>query len=178
MAKRNVLHISKLEDLKKWLVKDGWDLLPLSNNPYEVLRASKAGKQNPLIIYSGKSSEHLSFADGDMSVIGAFLRDKKKPQTNADRIRSMTDDELAEFLKEVKEDYQWANPDYPDCDDCGEEIGWQSVIDGHMNFMQAESLEDAKKEMIDILEEHCTDQINYYKELQGYLEELNAAEVN
>ena len=32
--------------------------------------------------------------------------------------------------------------------------------------------------MIDILEEHCTDQINYYKELQGYLEGLNAAEVN
>lgn len=78
MAKRNVLHISKLEDLKKWLVKDGWDLLPLSNNPYEVLRASKAGKQNPLIIYSGKSSEHLSFADRDMPVIGAFIRDQKK----------------------------------------------------------------------------------------------------
>ena len=95
MAKRNVLHISKLEDLKKWLVKDGWDLLPLSNNPYEVLRASKAGKQNPLIIYSGKSSEHLSFADRDMPVIGAFIRDQKKPQTNADRIRSMTDEELA-----------------------------------------------------------------------------------
>ena len=61
---------------------------------------------------------------------------------------------------------------------CGEEIGWQSVIDGHMDFLQAESLEDAKREMIDILEEHCTDQINYYKELQGYLEELNAVEVN
>lgn len=61
---------------------------------------------------------------------------------------------------------------------CGEEIGWQSVIDGHMNFMQAESLDDVKREMIDILEEHCTDQINYYKELQGYLEGLNAAEVN
>lgn len=124
MAKRNVLHISKLEDLKKWLVKDGWDLLPLSNNPYEVLRASKAGKQNPLIIYSGKSSEHLSFADRDMPVIGAFLRDKKKPQTNADWIRSMTDEELAGFLKEVKEDYQWANPDYPDCEDCGEWLEW------------------------------------------------------
>lgn len=98
MARRNLLHISKLEDLKKWLVKDGWELLPLSNNPYEVLRASKAGKQNPLIIYSGKSSEHLSFADRDMPVIGAFIRDQKKPQTNADRIRSMTDEELAEFL--------------------------------------------------------------------------------
>lgn len=41
-------------------------------------------------------------------------------QTNADRIRSMTDEELAIFLKEVKEDYQWANPDYPDCEDRGE----------------------------------------------------------
>lgn len=98
MAKRNVLHISKLEDLKKWLVGDGWELLSLSNNPYEVLRASKAGKQNPLIIYLGKSSEHLSFAERDMPVIGAFLRDKKKPQTNADRIRSMTDEELADFI--------------------------------------------------------------------------------
>lgn len=98
MAKRNVLHISKLENLKKWLVKDGWQLLPLSNNHYEVLRAGKAGRQNPLIIYSAKSSEHISFADRDMPVIGAFLRDQKKPQTNADRIRSMTDEELAEVL--------------------------------------------------------------------------------
>jgi hypothetical protein len=98
MAKRNVLHISKLENLKKWLVKDGWQLLPLSNNHYEVLRAGKAGKQNPLVIYSAKSSEHLSFADRDMPIIGAFLRDQKKPQTNADRIRSMTDEELAEVL--------------------------------------------------------------------------------
>ena len=61
---------------------------------------------------------------------------------------------------------------------CGGEIGWQSVIDGRMTFMQAESLEDAKKEMIDILDEYCTDQIDYYKDLQGHLEELNAAEVN
>mgnify|MGYP000669967993 FL=1 len=103
MAKRNVLHISKLEDLKKWLVGDGWELLSLSNNPYEVLRASKAGKQNPLIIYLGKSSEHLSFADRNMPVIGAFLRDKKKPQTDADRIRSMTDDELAEWITNMCE---------------------------------------------------------------------------
>ena len=103
MAKRNVLHISKLEDLKKWLVGDVWELLSLSNNPYEVLRASKAGKQNPLIIYWGKSSEHLSFTERDMPVIGAFLRDKKKPQTNADRIRSMTDEELAKYLPMVSD---------------------------------------------------------------------------
>lgn len=104
MAKRNVLHISKLEDLKKWMVKDGWELLQLSNNPYEVLRASKAGRPNPLIIYSGKSSEHLSFADRDMPVIGAFLRDQKKLQTNADRIRSVTDEELAKWFDAVTKD--------------------------------------------------------------------------
>ena len=104
MAKRNVLHISKLEDLKKWMVKDGWELLQLSNNPYEVLRARKAGRPNPLIIYSGKSSEHLSFADRDIPVIGAFLRDQKKPQTNADRIRSMTDEELAKWFDAVTKD--------------------------------------------------------------------------
>lgn len=77
-------------------------MLQLSNNPYEVLRARKAGRPNPLIIYSGKSSEHLSFADRDMPVIGAFLRDQKKPQTNADRIRSMTDDELLDFLCSIE----------------------------------------------------------------------------
>ncbi len=54
---------------------------------------------------------------------------------------------------------------------CGGE-GWKSVIDGYMYFMQAESLEDAKKEMMDILDNHFNDQINYYKELQENLEEL------
>ena len=85
MANRHTLHINKLDSFKKWLVKGGWELLPLSNNPYEVLRAQKTGKQYPLIIYSGKSSEHLSLADRDMSVVGAFLRDCKKLQTNADK---------------------------------------------------------------------------------------------
>lgn len=57
-------------------------------------------------------------------ILEIMEQEKGKPQTNADRIRSMTDDELAEFLKEVKEDYQWANPDYPDCYDCGEWLEW------------------------------------------------------
>lgn len=59
---------------------------------------------------------------------------------------------------------------------CGEEIGWQSVIDGHMDFLQAESLEDAKEEMINALESHCEDQIAYYKELQESLDELRGNE--
>lgn len=91
MANRNTLHISKLESFKNWLINDGWEILPLSKNPYEVLRASKMGISNPLIVYSGKSKEHLSFANEWLSVVEAFLHKK----TNADRIRSMTDEELA-----------------------------------------------------------------------------------
>lgn len=56
---------------------------------------------------------------------------------------------------------------------CGEEIGWQSVIDGRMNFMEAENVEDAKKEIIDMLNNYFDDQINYYKELQESLSDLN-----
>ena len=41
------------------------------------------------------------------------------------------------------------------------------------DWMEAESLKDAKKEMIDVLDSHCTDQINYYKELQDSLSEIN-----
>ena len=124
MANRHTLHINKLDSFKKWLVKDGWELLPLSNNHYEVLRAQKAGKQYPLIIYSGKSSEHLSLADRDMSVVRAFLRDSKKLQTNADRIRSMTDEELAAFCCKVKADYQWADHEFPDEDACEDWEDW------------------------------------------------------
>ena len=38
-------------------------------------------------------------------------------KTNADRIRSMTDDELGKFLRKVKADYQWSDPEFPDVDD-------------------------------------------------------------
>lgn len=104
MAKRNVLHASKLEDFKKWLVQDGWNILPISNNPYEVLRAAKTGKQNPLIIYSGKSEEHLSFADRDMPVIGAFLKDEKKSQKNMMyKFDGLTEEVVLSFLRSVQE---------------------------------------------------------------------------
>ncbi len=55
---------------------------------------------------------------------------------------------------------------------CGEEVGWQSVIDGNMDFMEATSLETAKEEMIDRLDNYFTDQINYYKELQVSLDDI------
>ena len=124
MANRYTLHKNSLEDFQSWLVAAGWEI-EKPKGIYEVLRARKAGRQQPLIVYTkADAKEHLTVMDRDLEIVGAFLRDKKKPQTNADRIRSMTDEELAGLLKEVKEDYQWANPDYPDCEDCGEWLNW------------------------------------------------------
>lgn len=95
MVNRHTLHISKLEDFKKWLVKDRWEIEE-PKETYEVLRARKNGRSNPLIVYrKADAKEHLSVMDRDSGVIGAFLRDCRKPKTNADRIRSMSDEELA-----------------------------------------------------------------------------------
>ena len=104
MANRHTLHISKLEDFKNWLVKEGWEIEE-PKGIYEVLRARKPGRQNPLIIYTkADAKEHLSIMDRDSGVIGAFLRDCRKPKTNADRIRAMSDEELAEFIEQVSTD--------------------------------------------------------------------------
>ena len=47
-----------------------------------------------------------------------------KKKTNADRIRSMTDEELAAFCCKVKADYQWADHEFPDEDACGDWEEW------------------------------------------------------
>ena len=89
MASRELLHASKLNDFGKWIEAQGYMILPTSKNPYEVLRAKK--DKDTVIIYQKKDSkEHLSVMDKDYSLIRRFINEGKK-QTNADRIRSMTD---------------------------------------------------------------------------------------
>ena len=100
MANRSRLHINKLEDFKEWLVKDGWNIEE-PKGTWEVLRARKEGRKNPLIVYCKmEAKEHYSIMDRDSGVIGAFLRDCRKKKTNADRIREMTDEELAAVIME------------------------------------------------------------------------------
>lgn len=50
--------------------------------------------------------------------------DHYSPMTNADRIRSMTDEELAAFCCKVKADYQWADHEFPDEDACEDWEEW------------------------------------------------------
>ena len=49
-------------------------------------------------------------------------RDRR--QTNADRIRNMSDEELAEFLCKVKSDYQWMEHEFPSEEEHGEWKEW------------------------------------------------------
>lgn len=45
-------------------------------------------------------------------------------QTNADRIRNMSDEELAEFLCKVKSDYQWMEHEFPSEEEHSEWEDW------------------------------------------------------
>lgn len=54
----------------------------------------------------------------------ATIQNYDSKQTNADRIRSMTDEELAIFLCKVKADYQWVDHEYPNEDACGDWEEW------------------------------------------------------
>lgn len=105
MAIRELLHISKLNDLEKWLEKQGYIISETSKNPYEVLRTKK-DKDTVIIYCKAGSKEHLSVMDKVYSLIRKFINDKKK-QTNADRIR-----------KDRQSSY-----------DCGYEVGYNKAID-------------------------------------------------
>lgn len=96
MATRNILHISKLQEFEDFLETKGYMIVATSKNPYEVLRAQKDG--DTVIVYQKKDSkEHLSTMDKDYHLVREFIKSQRK-QSNADRIRGMTDEELAEYL--------------------------------------------------------------------------------
>lgn len=75
MANRNTLHSNKLDAFRKWLIKTGWTIEE-PKGIWEVLRAKKAGRKNPLIVYQKMNKEHLSVLDRDIDVIKRFLQEK------------------------------------------------------------------------------------------------------
>ena len=80
MADRNTIHFSHLDRFKRWLVKDGYELLPLSNNPYEVLRAKKG--EDWLILYKRfGAKEHYTYMDKNWKTVRRFLNEVKNERT-------------------------------------------------------------------------------------------------
>lgn len=67
------------------------------------------------------SDEVFNFIDSHSSQ-EPFVNDNKS--TNADRIRNMSDEELAEFLCKVKSDYQWMEHEFPSEEEHGEWKEW------------------------------------------------------
>ena len=82
MANRNTLAVSKLEDFKQWLISDDWKIVD-TKGYFEVLRAVKEKRKNPLIVYkrlqtdSGKELVHCSVLDRDVGIVKAYLRSTK-----------------------------------------------------------------------------------------------------
>lgn len=100
MATRNILHISKLQEFEDFLETKGYMIVATSKNPYEVLRAQKDG--DTVVVYKKKDAkEHLSTTDKDYHLVREFIKGQRK-QSNADRIRGMTGEELANFLSEFR----------------------------------------------------------------------------
>lgn len=83
----------------------------------------KAGAVQMAKVYSKAAYENV--------IVPALnLYTHRNIKTNADRIRSMSDEELAEFLCKVKSDYQWADHEFPSEEECGEWVEWlQSEVE-------------------------------------------------
>lgn len=79
MANRHTLHKKHLNDFKEWLITDGWEILDCMSI-YERLRARK-GKRVLVAYEKDAAKEHLSIADRDYPVVGAFLRSRRKDQS-------------------------------------------------------------------------------------------------
>lgn len=79
MPDRALLHRSKLEDFKEWLVEDGWSIVERAGI-YEEVRAFKAGRKHPLIVYTRVDgfSEHLTVRGMDYSVVRAYIRQRRR----------------------------------------------------------------------------------------------------
>ena len=73
MANRCILHRNHLDAFKEWLKNDGWEIED-TKGLYEVLRARKEGRREPLIIFEkADAKQHYSVMDRDVWVVKTFL---------------------------------------------------------------------------------------------------------
>lgn len=54
----------------------------------------------------------------------------------------------------------------------GKDRGWECIIGGKLDYMEAETEEEAKIEMISKLESYFESEINYYRELTEMLKDF------
>lgn len=71
MARKNILHRSKLEEFTAWLNAEGFEPVERAAN-FEVLRWKVKGQPMP-IIFDGKSPEHFSCNDASVQTVYKFI---------------------------------------------------------------------------------------------------------
>ena len=76
MARRDLLHLTKLLKFKEWMEEDGWESVPVKGE-YEVLRLIKL-KEKPVIFYSRLGGQHASIDDNFVPLVRRFLNKDKK----------------------------------------------------------------------------------------------------
>lgn len=69
----------------------------------------------------GETLVDINALADEILIIGTY---KGQKQTNADRIRHMSDEELADFLCKVKSDYQWLDHEFPSEEESEEWVEW------------------------------------------------------
>lgn len=86
---RNLLAVSHLDKFKNWLLDNGYQLQE-TKGEYEVLRATKQGQRNPLIVYkrlstnAGNQLVHLTVLGRDLAVVRKFIKENNSGQAKRD----------------------------------------------------------------------------------------------
>lgn len=84
---RNTITKNHLPQLQKFLRLDGWTILPITRNPYEVMRASKQLRERKLffIVYTrANSPQHLSLNAGWGKLLSNFFNWKRVDDSSID----------------------------------------------------------------------------------------------
>ena len=77
MATRDLLHRNSIRKFEEYLKTNGW-VIQETKGLYEVLRAVNYDvRKRPLIIYDGKSKEHLSIDSRDFRIVRDFINSKE-----------------------------------------------------------------------------------------------------
>lgn len=97
MADRHTLHFKHLEPFKNWLIKNNWEMKPLSKSQYEVLRATKNGKW--VIIYlKDSATEHYSLTENSIYVVNQWLKERKIRKEIIQEIKEIMETEGIKYL--------------------------------------------------------------------------------
>lgn len=74
MENRHTLHFKHLESFKKWLIENDWEIKPLSNSKYEVLRVKRDCEW--VIVYKkDDAKEHYSLSDKANFWVNRWIRE-------------------------------------------------------------------------------------------------------